>query len=75
MPSSLLEPSHRIVVSKDIIVDDGNNDMWRQRCHEDTTTQNNNILNLMMICCEENQPYGPPADTATCSWSFTLYCI
>ena len=67
MPSSSLEPSNRIVVSKDIVIIDGYDDMWqrRRRCNEDTTTQNNNVLNLMMICCEENQPYGPPAATAT----------
>ena len=68
MPSSSLEPSHRMVVSKDVVVADGNDDKWqrRRRCNEDTTTtqNNNNVLNLMMICCEENQPYGPPVDTA-----------
>ena len=67
MPSSL-EPSHRIVVSKDVIVSDDKL-CRRRRCNEDTTTttqsnSNNNVLNLMMICCEENQPYGPPAATA-----------
>ena len=65
MPSSL-EP-HRIVVSKDVVVVDGDDKRWR--CNEDTTTTttqtNNNVLNLMMICCEENEPYGPPVDTAT----------